>query len=360
MSDIESRVLARVVKIDSVRMHPNADRLDLCMVGGWQVVAARGEYAPGDLAVYCEIDSWIPTRVAPFLTKGREPRVYDGVSGERLRTVTLRGELSQGLLLPLSVLSISTDSGIYLGVWEEGWDVTGRLGITKWERPVPAQLAGEIKGYLPTDTIRKTDQERIQNLHARYAEWIADPVMRTGWEESEKLEGASMSVYYDGRRPADVKFGVCSRNLDLRESPTNTLWKVARKQHILEMLEQYYKDTGQSLAVQGELVGPQIEGNIYGLKDHCYYVYTVWSIDQQRELPPETARRIAEVLGQPYVPVTNPCFTLPDSPSDLLVRATGMTTLASSRTDTLREGFVYKHPSGRSFKAVSNEYLMKG
>lgn len=98
------RKLATVETISAIRNHENADALELAMVRGWQVVVRRGEFQPGDKVIYLEIDSWVPTEIAPFLSKGQEPRVYEGVMGERLRTVKLRQEISQGLILPLSVL----------------------------------------------------------------------------------------------------------------------------------------------------------------------------------------------------------------------------------------------------------------
>ena len=93
------RVMARVVRIDAVEKHPNADALDICTVGGWRVVTKLGEYKAGDLAVYCEVDSWVPTEIASFLSKGKEPREFNGIKGERLKTARLRGELSQGLAI---------------------------------------------------------------------------------------------------------------------------------------------------------------------------------------------------------------------------------------------------------------------
>jgi len=95
------RKLASIRRIDDIRPIDGADAIECAVVGGWTVVIKKGEFAVGDLAVYCEIDSWIPTELAPFLSKGKEPREFEGVRGERLRTVKLRGQLSQGLLLPI-------------------------------------------------------------------------------------------------------------------------------------------------------------------------------------------------------------------------------------------------------------------
>jgi RNA ligase (TIGR02306 family) len=99
-----SRKLATIDKISAIRPHPNADAIELATVRGWQVVVKKSEFKEGDLCVYCEIDSWIPAEIAPFLSKGKEPRLYKGIKGERLRTIKLRNEFSQGLILPISVL----------------------------------------------------------------------------------------------------------------------------------------------------------------------------------------------------------------------------------------------------------------
>ena len=164
-----ARKLATIETISEVLPHNNADQLELAKVRGWQVVIRKGEFKQGDFVVFCEIDSRIPHELAPFLSKGQEPRVYEGVPGERLRTVRLRGELSQGLVLPIpkdwqnALFVIPPESGyIEIGgtvMFQLGADVTELLGIQKWEPPISAQLAGQIGGNFPS-FIRKTDQER--------------------------------------------------------------------------------------------------------------------------------------------------------------------------------------------------------
>jgi RNA ligase (TIGR02306 family) len=92
------RKLASVRKIDEIRPIEGADAIEAAVVGGWVVVAKKSEFTAGDLAVYLEIDSFVPTELAPFLTKpGHFPKEFNGVKGERLRTVKLRGQVSQGL-----------------------------------------------------------------------------------------------------------------------------------------------------------------------------------------------------------------------------------------------------------------------
>ena len=87
------RKMATVRRIDAINPIPDADSIECAVIGGWKVVTKKGEYKPGDLAVYCEIDSWIPNELAPFLSKG-EPKEYNGIKGERLRTVRLCKQLS--------------------------------------------------------------------------------------------------------------------------------------------------------------------------------------------------------------------------------------------------------------------------
>lgn len=96
-----NRKLATVKRISEVKSIEGADKIVAYRVDGWWVVDSKDKYRVGDLAVYCEIDSWIPTELAPFLSKGKDPSEYNGVQGERLRSVRLKGVTSQGLLLRL-------------------------------------------------------------------------------------------------------------------------------------------------------------------------------------------------------------------------------------------------------------------
>lgn len=159
------RMMAWITKIDKVVKHPDADSLDICTVGGWQCVTKLGEFKPGDPAVYISIDSWVPAWIAPFLSKGAEPSKYNDVPGERLRTAKLRGQLSQGLLIPVKNMANhfpmghSPQGSTWKALAEAETDVTEVLGIQKWEAPIAAQLAGQVRGNFPT-AVPKTDQER--------------------------------------------------------------------------------------------------------------------------------------------------------------------------------------------------------
>lgn len=342
------RKLATIRKIDAVRPIEGADAIECAVVGGWTVVVKKDEYKPGDVAVYLEIDSWVPTELAPFLSKGKEPREFEGVKGERLRTVKLRGQLSQGLLLPIPEDTIK-GAGILLA---DGLDVTDHLGIKKWERPVPAQLAGQVRGNFPS-LIPKTDQERCQNL-VKEINAAIEAGMR--FEVTEKLEGSSCTMYLD----LEGEFHVCSRNLDLKRDENNSFWQVAIKNDVEAKMRAVNM---LGIALQGELVGPGIQGNIYKLPELRFFVFDVYSVHAGAYLNPHDRVPLINTLGLDHVPVLASQAALKDTLGittidHLLQFADGKSVLGDI-TGPLREGIVFKQvDGGMSFKAISNAYLL--
>jgi RNA ligase (TIGR02306 family) len=338
------RKLATIRKIDALRPIPDADAIECAVVGGWMAVVKKGEYATGDLAVYCEIDSWIPHALAPFLSKGKEPRVFDSIAGERLRTMKLRGQLSQGLLLPLSTLTM-VESELF-----EGLDVSFPLGIVKYEAPVPAQLAGEVKGMFP-GWIQKTDQERVQNLKEELDYWLREQHV---WEVTEKLDGSSMTVYL-----RDGEFGVCSRNLELKPSETNSLWKVA----VRNDLELKLRRANRNLALQGELIGEGIQGNPYKQKGQEFFLFDIYDIDTSKYFTPAERKAFVQEHDIKHVPVLAFGAELDDtlgvnSIDGILRFAEGKSVMGMIGCE--REGVVFKSKAMQcSFKAISNKFLLK-
>ena len=333
------RKLATIRKIDALTPIDGADKIEVATVGGWKVVAQKGLYNVGDLAVYFEIDSWIPTELAPFLSKGKEPREFEGVKGERLKTIKLRGQLSQGLLMPLEEACKNIDSELF-----EGLDVSFPLNIIKWEKPMNAQLAGLARGNFPTQ-IPKTDQERVQNLTKEINGAIEQ---RMRFEVTEKLEGSSMTVYL-----IDGEFGVCSRNLDLKETEGNSFWATARRDDIEGKMRAV--DEHWSFAIQGELIGPGIQGNIYKLSQPEFRVFDVYNIQSGEYMNPQDRRRLVERMGLSHVPVLT-TFMMALPVDELLTLAEGKSEL---NKDQEREGIVFKEVNGgMSFKAISNSYLL--
>lgn len=336
------RKMATIRKIDALNTIEGADAIECATIGGWKVVVKKGEFAVGDRAVYCEIDSWIPTEIASFLSKGKEPREFEGIHGERLRTVKLRGQLSQGLLLNLDDVIPQTNSFV------EGDDVSELLNIVKWEMPMNAQLAGMAKGNFPSE-IPKTDQERAQNL---VAEIRAAAESGTEYEVTEKLEGSSMTVYL-----IDGEFGVCSRNLDLKETEGNTFWQVARRDGIEAKMRGLFGD--KNLAVQGELIGPGIQGNIYKLREPEFRVFDIYDVFGGAYLSPMFRRALVEEMGLLHVPVLHTNQNLgTGSVEEILKFAEGKSVIGDI-TGPEREGIVFKEANGgMSFKAISNKYLL--
>lgn len=336
----KERKLATVRRIDNVVAIENADAIECAVVGGWNVVIKKGEFKAGDLAIYFEIDSWMPKELAPFLFEGK---VFEGVEGARLRTKKLRGVVSQGLLLPLSVafeLPATTSVDVV------GTDLTEALGIKKWDKPLSPQLVGVAKGNFPS-FIPKTDQERVQNLTKEINEFQGEE-----FEVTIKLDGSSITVYSvkdsDTGKWVD---GVCSRNLDLKEGDS-AFWVIAKQEGIHEKI----KSTGRQLAFQGEMLNTNIQGNWEKVDKLCMFVYDVYDIDAKRYLLPEERASLCSSLGVPHVPVLHSKFKLEQDVKQLLEMAEG----EGMNKGVKREGLVFKHSnSDFSFKAISNAYLLK-
>lgn len=344
------RKLASIRRIAEVKSIPEADKICAYRVDGWWVVDSVGKYAVGDLVVYAEPDSWVPTELAPFLSKGKEPQVYKGISGERLRTIKLKKQISQGLLLPLTIELkgefAHSFNPEYCGDRSlvEGIDVTDMLGIVKWE-PEPEFRSADAKGTFPS-FIPKSDQERIQNIYRNVEELLKTQ----SWEVTEKIDGQSHTTYLYNN-----EFGVCSRNLELKDSEGSTFWNTARKYDLEEKLRKY----GKNIMIQGEQCGPGIQGNSYKLDEYKLFVYDVFLIDEQRYLTADERMDFCNELELDHVPIEvfgwmN--FAGHDLDS-MLKWADGVSDLTNGKTT--REGLVFKMISKErvSFKVVSNYWL---
>jgi RNA ligase (TIGR02306 family) len=323
-----TRKLASIRKITNITPIDKADTIELVHIDGWHVVCKKDEHKVGGLCIYIEIDSFVPHAVAPFLT-GSKVKKYNNVEGNRVKTRKILNTISQGLILPLKE---------YPGLLqEEHSDLTDTLGIQLWEKPIPAQLQGQMKGDFPK-FIPKTDQERIQNISEEDYKFL-----RTAFrfEVTEKLDGSSMTVYkHEGI------VGVCSRNIDLKIEDNNAFCNMYRKMPILD-------DILEGFAIQGELIGPGIQGNQYGLSESEFYVYDVYNIMTQKYLLPEKVLEFCMNTGLRHVPVLG-TISLPESSAVLLETACGVSKLNHSK----REGIVLKSTTnGISFKAVSQQWL---
>ena len=330
------RKLASIQVIRDIRPIEGADAIELAIINDWQVVVAKNVgHQIGDHVVYCEIDSFLPIQEEfEFLRKSSYKKMADQ-EGFRLKTIKLRGQVSQGLILPMSVF------GDFGWTAYEGLDVTERLGIVKYEPPIPAELAGKVKGNFPS-FIPKTDEERIQNLTKEYEAWKSRLFYVT-----EKLDGSSATYYF-----RDGEFGVCSRNLDLEETEGNTFWKVARELK----LEEWLGTHSTNYAIQGELIGEGIQGNPYKIKGQTVRFFNAFNIDKYEYLNLEEFESLIASMGLETVPVLDRAFALPDTIEDLLKYAEKKSEL-NSQFD--REGVVIRSFDRKiSFKAISNKFLL--
>lgn len=330
-----ARKLASVRTIDLIVPHKNADRLEVAILGGWPVVVRKGEFKAGDLVVFCEVDCLLPPRPEyDFLEKSCSHTEPDGTEWYRIRTVRLRGQLSQGIVLPLTILPEE------LRGLPGGAAVTDFLGIRKYEKPLSPQLAGVALGQFP-HFIPKTDEERIQNLDI-------DELEGFFFEVSEKLDGSSCTVYAH-----DQHVGVCSRNLELVHNPDNTFWKTAKDANALSAVREHGE-----IAIQGEVIGPGIQGNKYKLNAHEFRAFNVYLIDEQRYM---TQTEFVLYCAEHRIP------TVPRL-GRLVVRSIAQVLKFAENASHLndqveREGVVLVRdfPTGRvSFKAISNKFLLNG
>lgn len=339
------RKMATIRIIDNILPIDGADMVECAVVDGWKVVVKKGEYHIGEHIVYCEVDCFIPSVVAPFLTQdGRFPKEYLGVQGEHLKTKKIRGVVSQGLILPLSVLGCHPDSFDADG----SPDVSDRLGIVKWEPLVNTSLGGIAVGSFPS-LVPKTDEERIQNLSKEWDKWQDNSLT---YEVTEKLDGSSCTFYLS----EDGEFEVCSRNLSLKETPTNSFWIAARRYNI----EQKMREIGLfGFAIQGEIVGEGIQGNIYNICGIEFYCYSIWNVSGGRYLSMNERHDLAYELNIYHVPLLHAGYSLENSTiQDILDMAEGKSNLNPKQE---REGIVFKciKNTDLHFKAISNKYLLK-
>ncbi len=335
------RKMASIQKIAEIKPIEGADLIVAYRINGWWVVDKKDAYQVGDLVVYAEPDAWIPHSLCPFLSKGKEPREFNGVKGEKLRTVRLRGQYSQGL-----ILSIKDLYGNLQGFNDhfEGQDVSENLDIQRWEPPIPACLAGKVKGNFPS-FIPKTDQTRIENLGNELQIWQQEELQ---WTIEEKLEGTSFTSYVYNDRS-----GVCSRNLELHETDENLYWQIEKKYDVLNKI----KSTGMNIAVQGEILGEGVQGNCYKISGNVLYVFDIYLIDERRYMLPRERHHFVQSIGLNNVPAIG-LITIDDrvDQATLICMAEGKSVLYN----TEREGIVVKcNSNNTSFKAISRKYLAK-
>lgn len=361
------RQLASVQRITDIQPIPGADAIDVASVLGWKVVVKKGDFQVGDLAVYVEIDSVLPDEPEyRFLWKFAEQRP----NNFRVKTIKLRGQVSQGILFPMSIVTCKTcenmnqsdscldaqyghDCLLTMFVGNEGDDLTEALGVTKYEPPLPVGSA-DIEGQF-FDGVPKTDEDRVQSRHDLLALLQGRP-----YYISVKCDGASMTVAMH-----DSRVKVASRNYRLADNADSAYWRAARNSEgLIEMIvDQPW------LAVQGELVGPGIQNNRLGLTEHYCLVFNIFDRhveyglgechEGNRYLTLDEMLALQADWGFHMVGVAERGDSFAYTQDELLTLAEGK----YPNTTNEREGIVIRNNDDGervSFKAISNRYLLKG
>lgn len=347
------RKLATVQQIAELLPIEGADAIEVARINGWNVVVKKGDFKVDEMVVFCEVDSFLPIQPEyEFLRKSSYKKMSDGTEGFRLKTIRLRGQLSQGLLINYQVLisKLPPDENGHVDLPDVGEDVTEIMGIIKYEPPVPACLAGQMKGNFP-GFLNKTDEERVQNIKDSMYERYKSKGKK--YYITEKLDGSSCSIYLRGN-----EFGVCSRNVNLFETENNTFWKVARQYNIEEILRNHSEYTGfQTFALQGELIGEGVQGNPYNIKGHEFHIFNLFYSDLDYYANIDELIDFAKKYNLKLVPILYKDINLPENGMECLKLAEGKSAL---NPNTEREGIVIRHfDRSVSFKAISNKFLLK-
>lgn len=334
-----------ITRIDEVLPHPNADRLELVRIRGWKAVAARGVHAPGELVVYIPEDALVPE---PVLAALELTGKLAGREHNRVKAIRLRGELSQGLLMPMHVFHALAGPGEDV----EGTSVAEALGITKWEEPIPAHLAGRALPW-PAWMHKYTDIENIKNFPGILRD--GEPVVIT-----EKLHGACAAF---GMRAADGELFAASRNLCLAEDAANAYWRVAAELGIAGHLRALLAATGAgTVALYGELLG--VQDLKYGfVNGRLGFRWFDVALDGEYQDHGGDAHRLLLERGLERVPLL---YEGPFSDAVLAEHTDGATVLDAGH---VREGVVVRPASERYdvdsnlgrviLKSVSGDYLTR-
>lgn len=356
------RKLVTVRKIIDIQLINGADRIEEVWVDGWSVVCQKGIHTVGDTVLYFELDSFLPEsdkRFESFMKFGT--RTFDGVVGHRIKTVRLKGAYSQGIIMPLSEFPEITS-------FEEDVDYSEVIGIVKWEAP---QERGEGMGYQGDKKgdfpwfIRKSDQERIQNLYGKLVPWLGDEE----FVGTLKMDGSSHTTFYvNGDKYDNKGFGYCSRNQELKlpevlSDPNYKLeeqgkfFQGAFNSDLFKKVKDLHDKFGSYYAIQGELVGSGVQGNFEKFDTYQVFAYNIFDIEKQQYVDYKTFEVMAEAVKLQIVPkVYDAQLILKRDLKDILE----MSNLGKVLNADYIEGIVWKEVDGNcQWKGINNRYLEK-
>lgn len=355
------RQLATIRTIASTRPIQGADRIEVAQVDGWECVVKKGEFEVGQQIVYVEVDSVMPERPEFEFLRDRKFRV---------RTIKLRGQVSQGLVLPLDILPA--------GNYKLGDDVTELLGVTKYDPQAQQEallltkqpktstnpvvkflmrfkwyrrlfMKPKRKGGFP-DWIVKTDETRIQNLTTLFD---IERKRGTLFSVTEKVDGQSATYFLQKISRRKYEFGVCSRNIRLGTPDNSSYWTIARKYDIENVLKKLIGEY-QTIVLQGEICGDGIQGNKYHISGYDFFAFNLIYPDHKC-----TTAEIKETLapfGIKSVPIVEEGKALPETIAELVEYSKGKSVV---RKEQKREGVVMRNVQNNiSFKVINPDFLL--
>ena len=356
------RKLASIKQVGQLFPIEGRDKIELAMIDGWSVIVKKDEFKTGDQCVYIEIDSVLPEKEEFELLRSKSFRI---------KTMKMAGVVSQGICFPISILPN--------GNYKLEQDVTDVIGVHQYEKTMDSDAAPkdkkatfakypkwlmkinpfrnwlyrrdhrEAKGF--PSFISKTDETRIQNVP-----WMLqnkEPFVAT-----EKIDGQSGTFALVKKRKwfkDTYEYIVCSRNLRLWQKGTQSYWSVSDRYGIESILRRMMTRLDvEWIAIQGECVAPNVQGNKYKVEKPDLYVFNL--ILPSGRVGSLEAKRIVEEYGLKFVPIIEATATLPDTVQEILEYAHGQSAIG----DTLREGIVFRSQDGKqSFKAVDPLFLIK-
>lgn len=394
-----ARELAYVVKVDDIRPIPGRDRVECAVVGGWTIMVRKDQFKPGDLGIYFEIDSQVPEK-EPFMFLAEK---HFKIKTQKYKTPD--GQFwSQGLLMHAEDFgwemledSICDDEkNLHFDEGETRF-LTQKLGVIyavaednarkansvdKYKRM--AQRNGKLFAHQPfrwlmrhacgrkvlffffgkprdkktgwPEWVKKTDEERVQNMP-----WILQN--KDPWIATEKIDGTSTTFTMKRGKHNNFDFYICSRNVVFDKPDkqcfyeSNVYIEMAEKYHIEDTLREILMNNlnWDWVTLQGETYGAGIQKRDYSLKGHDFMGFNFITSTNGRWNSVDASKLMSQ-YGIPWVPIVNENFILPDTVEELLAIATS----ASVVDGGMREGLVFRSQDGaQSFKAVSNEFLMK-
>lgn len=335
-----ARKLASIQRISALDPIEGADAIVCATVLGWKVVVKKDEFKVGDLCVFCEIDSILPVKPEfEFLAKAKY----------RIKTVRLRGQVSQGICFPLDVLPDNVAPYV-----EEGDEVTKSLGVTKYEPPQPRNVVGgQTKGNFPS-YVFKTDEPRLQSNLG-----ILDELRGQECYSTVKIDGTSFTA-----ARLNEEIDICSRTRSVKDSEENVYWRMARKYDVLGVLQ----DAG-NIAIQAEIAGfwqegrSAIQGNPLKLTESEIFVFNVFDIQEGGYYDFADLKKFCKYYMLPMVPIEHESLVLDHTLEELLELAKG-----TYESGELREGLVIRPvtemmspalKNRASFKVINTDYLLK-